>query len=226
MSRQSVFDRLGPPNDDGSARLASEEVAAADTAAAPKQRVALAHPLVARQLQQVAGSRATAVDHSKPQPAAAQPLGQRQRRRRQQPGCSSSSEEHTQRQTSSSGVTGRRRRQPANPAHGNEQLQEEMQRLLAEREAAEEALGQMALQTQALLADRQALAAQAAQLASQKEQLEEQLEYLLQDQVGWVGRGGSGGPVATQSEWSGLGRRAGTPPWQQCLFRQHEAAAD
>ncbi|KAL4458409.1 hypothetical protein ABPG75_013274 [Micractinium tetrahymenae] len=58
-------------------------------------------------------------------------------------------------------------------------LQDQLRRLQAERDAADELLAQMVQQTQALMAEKQALQRQAAQLATDKAQLEEQLDYLL-----------------------------------------------
>lgn len=100
---------------------------------------------------------------------------------------------------------GTSQRQQAAPGGDSRDLREQLRRLHAEREAADEMMHQMAAQAQALLADKQQLQQQAAQLAQEKAQLEERLEYLLPlEEEEWAAgcgdeeEGGSGGSSACQ----------------------------
>lgn len=145
--RRSVFERLGPPADAPAAATAAEEQAI-DDGPPPgfgpplKQRVALAHPLVARHLMRAHSQQRGAADGSQPasqEQAVEQPRKQQPRRRRQrQP-----PQEQQQGSAADAIDTRQQRQQPGRSRGGQGGVQQELQRLQAERDAAEEMLGQM-----------------------------------------------------------------------------------
>ena len=143
--RKSVFERLGPlPADAPSPPPAVAEQQAQPL---PKQRVALAHPLVARHLMLAQSEKAAAAVGAPPGllgPAAVQQHEQHQRRQQQHRRRQRDRPHEQQRGSTASSSEGRQRRQQRDRSRGSQNgLQDELQRLQAERDAAEEMLGQM-----------------------------------------------------------------------------------
>ena len=144
-ARKSVFERLGPLLAD--APSPPPAVAEQQAQPLPKQRVALAHPLVARHLMLAQSEKAAAAGGAPPGllgPAAVQQHEQHQRRQQQHRRRQRDRPHEQQRGSAASSSEGRQRRQQPDRSRGSPNgLQDELQRLQAERDAAEEMLGQM-----------------------------------------------------------------------------------